>query len=46
MSVACDVQDWNGQAKMVSEALARFDRLDVVFANTGQVDTGCPDDRR
>lgn len=41
MSVVCDVQDWNGQARVVSEALARFGQLDVVFANAGQFDTGC-----
>ena len=41
MPLACDVQDWNGQAQMVEEALARFGRLDVVFGNAGQFDTGC-----
>src|SRR6202011_445705 len=46
MPLACDVQDWNGQAQMVEQALARFGRLDVAFGNAGQqpvsnFDTGC-----
>jgi serine 3-dehydrogenase len=41
MPLACDVRDWDGQGQMLDQALARFGRLDVVFANAGQFDTGC-----
>jgi NADP-dependent 3-hydroxy acid dehydrogenase YdfG len=35
LAVRCDVMEWEDQQRMVSEALAAFGRLDVVFANAG-----------
>jgi NADP-dependent 3-hydroxy acid dehydrogenase YdfG len=35
LAVRCDVTEWEDQQGMVSEALAAFGRLDVVFANAG-----------
>jgi NADP-dependent 3-hydroxy acid dehydrogenase YdfG len=35
LAVRCDVTEWEDQQRMVSEALAAFGRLDVVFANAG-----------
>jgi NADP-dependent 3-hydroxy acid dehydrogenase YdfG len=35
LAVRCDVTDWEDQQDMVSEALAAFGQLDVVFANAG-----------
>jgi NADP-dependent 3-hydroxy acid dehydrogenase YdfG len=33
--VACDVTEWEQQQAMVDEALSRFGRIDVAFANAG-----------
>ena len=33
--VGCDVTDWSQQEAMVAQALERFGRLDVAFANAG-----------
>ncbi len=33
--VRCDVTEWSDQESMVAEALERFGRLDVAFANAG-----------
>ncbi len=35
LAVPCDVTDWDAQQAMVAEALARFGRIDVAFANAG-----------
>ena len=35
LAVRCDVTEWEDQQRMVSEALAAFGQLDVVFANAG-----------
>ena len=35
LAVRCDVTEWEDQQRMVSVALERFGRLDVVFANAG-----------
>jgi NADP-dependent 3-hydroxy acid dehydrogenase YdfG len=35
LAVACDVTDWGQQEAMVAQALERFGRLDVAFANAG-----------
>ena len=35
LAVPCDVTEWEEQQRMVSAALERFGRLDVVFANAG-----------
>jgi NADP-dependent 3-hydroxy acid dehydrogenase YdfG len=35
LAVACDVNEWEQQQAMVSNALDAFGRLDVVFANAG-----------
>jgi NADP-dependent 3-hydroxy acid dehydrogenase YdfG len=35
LAVGCDVSDWGQQEAMVAQALERFGRLDVVFANAG-----------
>jgi NADP-dependent 3-hydroxy acid dehydrogenase YdfG len=35
LPVQCDVTDWEQQQAMVSQALERFGRLDVAFANAG-----------
>ena len=35
IAVRCDVTEWEDQQHMVSEALAAFGQLDVVFANAG-----------
>jgi NADP-dependent 3-hydroxy acid dehydrogenase YdfG len=35
LAVECDVTEWEQQAAMVQEALSRFGRLDVAFANAG-----------
>jgi NADP-dependent 3-hydroxy acid dehydrogenase YdfG len=35
LALACDVTEWDQQEAMVDEALARFGRLDVAFANAG-----------
>jgi NADP-dependent 3-hydroxy acid dehydrogenase YdfG len=35
LAVQCDVTEWEQQKAMVSEAIERFGRLDVVFANAG-----------
>jgi NADP-dependent 3-hydroxy acid dehydrogenase YdfG len=35
LAVRCDVTEWDDQQHMVSEALAAFGQLDVVFANAG-----------
>ena len=35
LAVACDVTDWEQQEAMVAQALERFGRLDVAFANAG-----------
>jgi NADP-dependent 3-hydroxy acid dehydrogenase YdfG len=35
LAVACDVTDWGQQQAMVAQALERFGRLDVAFANAG-----------
>lgn len=35
LAVQCDVTEWEQQEAMVSEAISRFGRLDVVFANAG-----------
>jgi NADP-dependent 3-hydroxy acid dehydrogenase YdfG len=35
LAVRCDVTEWEDQQHMVSEALAAFGQLDVVFANAG-----------
>jgi len=35
LAVRCDVTEWGDQQAMVAAALARFERLDAVFANAG-----------
>jgi NADP-dependent 3-hydroxy acid dehydrogenase YdfG len=35
LAVRCDVTEWEDQEAMVSQALERFGRLDVAFANAG-----------
>ena len=35
LAIECDVTEWGQQEAMVEEALSRFGRLDVVFANAG-----------
>jgi NADP-dependent 3-hydroxy acid dehydrogenase YdfG len=35
LAVRCDVTEWEDQQAMVAAALARFGRLDAVFANAG-----------
>jgi NADP-dependent 3-hydroxy acid dehydrogenase YdfG len=35
LAVRCDVTEWEDQQRMVSEALAAFGQLDIVFANAG-----------
>jgi NADP-dependent 3-hydroxy acid dehydrogenase YdfG len=35
LAVRCDVTEWEQQQAMVGDALKRFGRLDVVFANAG-----------
>lgn len=35
LAVRCDVTEWSDQQTMVTAALQRFGRLDVVFANAG-----------
>jgi NADP-dependent 3-hydroxy acid dehydrogenase YdfG len=35
LAVSCDVTDWGQQEAMVAQALERFGRLDVAFANAG-----------
>jgi NADP-dependent 3-hydroxy acid dehydrogenase YdfG len=35
IAAPCDVTDWDQQQAMVSQALERFGRLDVAFANAG-----------
>jgi NADP-dependent 3-hydroxy acid dehydrogenase YdfG len=35
LAVQCDVTEWEQQEAMVGEAISRFGRLDVVFANAG-----------
>jgi len=35
LAVSCDVTDWGQQEAMVAQALDRFGRLDVAFANAG-----------
>jgi NADP-dependent 3-hydroxy acid dehydrogenase YdfG len=35
LAVRCDVTEWDHQQAMVTEALERFGRLDVAFANAG-----------
>jgi NADP-dependent 3-hydroxy acid dehydrogenase YdfG len=35
LAVGCDVTDWGQQEAMVAQALERFGRLDVAFANAG-----------
>jgi NADP-dependent 3-hydroxy acid dehydrogenase YdfG len=35
LALECDVTEWEQQRAMVVETLARFDRLDVAFANAG-----------
>jgi NADP-dependent 3-hydroxy acid dehydrogenase YdfG len=35
LAVACDVTEWEQQQAMVTQALATFGQLDVVFANAG-----------
>jgi NADP-dependent 3-hydroxy acid dehydrogenase YdfG len=35
LPVSCDVTDWDQQEAMVAQALERFGRLDVAFANAG-----------
>lgn len=35
IAVTCDVTEWEQQQAMVEEALSRFGRLDVAFANAG-----------
>ena len=35
LAVRCDVTEWDDQEAMVREALERFGRLDVAFANAG-----------
>lgn len=35
IAVGCDVTDWGQQEAMAAQALERFGRLDVVFANAG-----------
>jgi NADP-dependent 3-hydroxy acid dehydrogenase YdfG len=35
LAVGCDVTDWSQQEAMVAQALERFGRLDVAFANAG-----------
>lgn len=35
LALRCDVTEWDDQQRMVSEALAAFGQLDVVFANAG-----------
>jgi NADP-dependent 3-hydroxy acid dehydrogenase YdfG len=35
LAVSCDVTDWSRQEAMVAQALDRFGRLDVAFANAG-----------
>ena len=35
LAVSCDVTDWGQQEAMVAQALQRFGRLDVAFANAG-----------
>jgi NADP-dependent 3-hydroxy acid dehydrogenase YdfG len=35
LAVDCDVTDWGQQEAMVAQALERFGRLDVAFANAG-----------
>jgi NADP-dependent 3-hydroxy acid dehydrogenase YdfG len=35
LAVSCDVTEWEQQRSLVDEALSRFGRLDVAFANAG-----------
>jgi NADP-dependent 3-hydroxy acid dehydrogenase YdfG len=35
LAVVCDVTDWQQQEAMVAQALERFGRIDVAFANAG-----------
>jgi NADP-dependent 3-hydroxy acid dehydrogenase YdfG len=35
LAVPCDVTDWDSQQALAAEALARFGRIDVAFANAG-----------
>jgi NADP-dependent 3-hydroxy acid dehydrogenase YdfG len=35
LAVGCDVTDWGQQQAMVAQAIERFGRLDVAFANAG-----------
>jgi NADP-dependent 3-hydroxy acid dehydrogenase YdfG len=35
LAVECDVTEWEQQEAMVDQAMSRFGRLDVVFANAG-----------
>ena len=35
LAVACDVTEWDDQQAVVAQALERFGRLDVAFANAG-----------
>jgi NADP-dependent 3-hydroxy acid dehydrogenase YdfG len=35
LAASCDVTEWDDQQALVTRALARFGRLDVVFANAG-----------
>jgi NADP-dependent 3-hydroxy acid dehydrogenase YdfG len=35
LAVGCDVTDWGRQQAMVAQAIERFGRLDVAFANAG-----------
>ncbi len=35
LAVSCDVTEWDQQVAMVDEALERFGRVDVAFANAG-----------
>jgi NADP-dependent 3-hydroxy acid dehydrogenase YdfG len=35
LAIGCDVTDWSQQEAMVAQALERFGRLDVAFANAG-----------
>ncbi len=35
LAVTCDVTEWEQQQSMVDDALARFHRIDVAFANAG-----------
>jgi NADP-dependent 3-hydroxy acid dehydrogenase YdfG len=35
LAVRCDVTDWDDQQEMVRQALDRFERIDVAFANAG-----------